>query len=250
MYKTPQLNRRWHGSAAITAGIGVFVGLSGDNTPHKHWAHQLVIGFYNDICVRSGDYSAHHKGVLIPAGVAHQLDPADVLCIYIDPLHIGCPGLLQDFASPKDRLSPLSDQLVEGCMTIFNGIGDLHVSVQRFCQIYGNLDQSQMHNRLQYILDTLKHDIACGMDTSRATLAKQVHLSPSRFSHWFSKQTGLPLRSYKKWLKLIVGFELSRTMSLTDAALAAGFSDQAHFCRAVKQGFGVSPATIKQLLSA
>jgi len=88
-----------------------------------------------------------------------------------------------------------------------------------------------------------------GRSISRAELAKKVRLSPSRFSHWFSESTGLPLRSYKKWLKLLTGFELSRQMSLTDAAIASGFSDQAHFCRSVTEAFGVSPAVIQRLLS-
>ncbi|MEQ3620949.1 MAG: helix-turn-helix domain-containing protein [Marinobacter sp.] len=73
--------------------------------------------------------------------------------------------------------------------------------------------------------------------------------SSSRFSHWFSEQAGLPFRSYKKWLKLLLAFELTQSRSLTDAAITAGFSDQAHFCRAAMEAFGVNPATIKQLLS-
>jgi len=31
--------------------------------------------------------------------------------------------------------------------------------------------------------------------------------------------------------------------------MTAGFADQAHFCRAAMEAFGVNPATIKQLLS-
>ena len=69
------------------------------------------------------------------------------------------------------------------------------------------------------------------------------------FPHWFTECTGLPLRSYRKWLKLLTGFELSREMSLTDAAIASGFSDQAHFCRSVTEAFGVSPTVIQRLLS-
>ncbi|MBS7676306.1 AraC family transcriptional regulator, partial [Vibrio cholerae] len=64
----------------------------------------------------------------------------------------------------------------------------------------------------------------------REELAALVHLSPTRFSHWFVEQTGLPLRSYAKWLRLtqVVRY-LACGQPITTAAHESGFSDSAHF---------------------
>jgi len=102
---------------------------------------------------------------------------------------------------------------------------------------------------LTKVIERIKQDTAKGIDTPRTELAALVSLSASRFSHWFSEQTGMPRRSYKKWLRMLRGFELLFEASLTEAALGAGFSDQAHFCRTVMSAFGVNPAVIQKLLS-
>lgn len=108
---------------------------------------------------------------------------------------------------------------------------------------------SGLDNRFQQVLEVLRSELMHGREPSRRVLAELAHLSSSRFSHWFSEQAGLPFRSYKKWLKLLLALELTQSRSLTNAAIAAGFADQAHFCRAAMEAFGVNPTTIKQLLS-
>lgn len=53
----------------------------------------------------------------------------------------------------------------------------------------------------------------------RDEMAALVHLSPTRFSHWFVEQTGLPLRSYAKWLHLTQALQhLAKGVRLIEAA--------------------------------
>lgn len=53
----------------------------------------------------------------------------------------------------------------------------------------------------------------------------------------------MPLRSYRKWLRLIFGMESAlRGHNLTEAAHEARFADQAHFSRTFSLAFGVSPS--------
>lgn len=85
MITTNTLVNPWRGSVAITPGIGAFLGESGDNKPHKHWAHQIAIGLDANVEVISSETRHKEKGLWIPAGVTHQLIMAEVLCIYIDP---------------------------------------------------------------------------------------------------------------------------------------------------------------------
>ena len=75
-------------------------------------------------------------------------------------------------------------------------------------------------------------------------MAALVHLSPTRFSHWFVEQTGLPLRSYAKWLRLTQALQhLAKGGLLTEAAHEAGFSDSAHFSRTFRALLGIDPSS-------
>lgn len=238
----------WSGIVAISTGIGVFMGTSGDNTPHKHWAHQIAIGIDSRIVLRSNNAIYESNGLWIPAGILHQLNTASVLCIYIDPTHGLCKSLLPEI-SREQIITPLDEGLRTKLQSHFSNAEDLQSALTSFNQEYHCNPVLNAEDRLGIVLCALKSGISRGHDISRTALADLIHLSPSRFSHWFTEQTGLPLRSYRKWLKLLVGFELSSKMPLADAAISAGFSDQAHFCRAATEAFGVNPTTLRRLLS-
>ena len=76
-------------------------------------------------------------------------------------------------------------------------------------------------------------------DHTIAAFAKQVSLSPSRLSHLFREQVGVPLKSYivlhqteKAFTALLGG------ASITDAAMLAGFDSPSHFAATVKKLMG------------
>ena len=76
--------------------------------------------------------------------------------------------------------------------------------------------------------------------------AEAVGLSESRFSHLFRKQIGMPVRSYRRWVRL--GTALVRALgglSFTQSALEAGFSDASHFSRSCRQTFGLAPSSLR-----
>ncbi len=245
----------WIGTIAMMPGIGVFLGESGDNKPHKHWAHQIAIGIEADIEVVSATKCYRGRAFWITAGIRHQLKTARVLCIYLDPTHDICETLLPQISMYDSPIAPLDEITHSLYLSHFSQAENIQSALEAFNQqcrcTLTSADNAQLGSqdkKLEMVLMALHSGAQSGQDISRSALATMAHLSPSRFSHWFSERTGLPLRSYKKWLKLINGFELSRRMSLTEAAVIAGFTDQAHFCRAVVEAFGVNPSTIQRLL--
>lgn len=76
--------------------------------------------------------------------------------------------------------------------------------------------------------------------------ARAVGLSPSRASHLFVEETGLPFRTYVLWLRLVRAVDAhTQGASLTEAAQQAGFSDSAHLSRTFKRMFGLPAAALE-----
>lgn len=70
------------------AGFGVFLGTAGDNAPHTHCAHQIVIGRHGDVEVGFTQRRIRGRGIAIPANMQHCVAATDVLLIDLDPLTI------------------------------------------------------------------------------------------------------------------------------------------------------------------
>jgi AraC-like DNA-binding protein len=101
-----------------------------------------------------------------------------------------------------------------------------------------SLSRSQLNQSLDYI------DAHCLDPIRLHDLASRLGLSESHFSHAFKASTGVPplrwqmevrIRKVKQLLK-------DESVSLTEIAATAGFSDQAHLTRAFKRVVGLTPA--------
>jgi AraC-like DNA-binding protein len=87
--------------------------------------------------------------------------------------------------------------------------------------------------------ELLREKPACSLPE----LAGKLRLSYTGTSHYFSREVGLPLRSYQLWLKYMTAAELRlRGGTLTEIAHAAGFADSSHLCRSWQASYGLSPS--------
>lgn len=78
---------------------------------------------------------------------------------------------------------------------------------------------------------------------SLACLAQQAGLSASRLVSLFKREVGIPIRRYRLWHRLFLSTQrLATGTSVTDAALAAGFADSAHFARTYRAILGFQPS--------
>ena len=77
-------------------------------------------------------------------------------------------------------------------------------------------------------------------------VAKAANLSPGRFRHLFVEQTGMPLRTYLLWRRLLyVWTLLMQGETLSSAAHSAGFADSAHLSRTARSMFGLAPSALQ-----
>lgn len=92
--------------------------------------------------------------------------------------------------------------------------------------------------RVRRVLERLDESI----DAPLAELASAVALSPDRLRHLFRQEVGIPLRRYRRWLRLVDAIgSLQRREDVTAAAAETGFADSAHLSRTFRDAFTVPP---------
>jgi AraC-like DNA-binding protein len=87
---------------------------------------------------------------------------------------------------------------------------------------------------------------------SLADVAAAVGSSPFHLSRLFSAHVGVPMHRYRLLLRLRAAVELIVTgaQPLAEVAAATGFADRCHLTRLCRRHLGLSPAQLRQRLSA
>lgn len=226
----------WRGKAWISPGLGIFLGHAGSHDWHSHMAHQITISLNARLTVKSPSESVTAEAICIRAGVTHQIEADEVLSIYLDALSDEARAL----PNTTGTIVPIELGDTAPLRELLSSAAPLAQHIRQMVRRVLNLSTPAPSDpRLQSILEALREPI-----NGRQALAKRVHLSPTRFSHWFVEQTGLPLRSYRKWSRLVMALQhIASGANLTEAAHAAGFSDAAHFSRTFRELFGLDPSS-------
>lgn len=227
---------RWAGHAWLIPGIAVFCGRSGHQDWHHHQAHQIAFGIESTVTVETSEGCHAGGAVFIPAGVRHRLSGSTVMSIYLDVLSDEARAL-PDTGLGQIEIAGTDIQAVIEALKKPEGTDlELRAGVRRILRL---IDPASPDPRLGLVSTALHGGL-----TGRDELAALVHLSPTRFSHWFVEQTGLPLRSYTKWLRLTHAVQLLASgKQMTHAAHEAGFSDSAHFSRTFRALLGIDPSS-------
>jgi AraC-like DNA-binding protein len=83
-------------------------------------------------------------------------------------------------------------------------------------------------------------------DYDLGALAERLHLSYDRASHRVAQDLGLSFKAYVSWRKSTEAWDHMRAgANLTQAAIAAGYTDSAHFSRTWRRKMGMAPSYLK-----
>lgn len=109
---------------------------------------------------------------------------------------------------------------------------------------FGSLQVSQ-HRAIQKALVYINHHFREKL--TLPDVARQAQLSANYFSECFREVTGTQFQSYIQGLRLRFARSLVRATDLpiTDICFASGFNTLAHFERAFRQKFGMSPRSMR-----
>ncbi len=79
-------------------------------------------------------------------------------------------------------------------------------------------------------------------------LAKRVNVSETTMQRLFKAATGVTVRRFRLWHRLFLTASLvAGGRSITDAAVASGFSDASHFNHVFKEMIGMNPSAIMKM---
>ncbi|HSW13405.1 MAG TPA: helix-turn-helix domain-containing protein [Solimonas sp.] len=222
----PYRQARFH----IGRGYALYEGPAGDNAPHRHAAFQVAIALQGEVVF--GDGLREHRGpvLVVPPLQRHQLMPhRDLRCFFIEP-HCSFADELRAVCGPGITAMPALRQLSEEQVRSRGGAS------------------AQVDPRLQQVMAALSRG---NDEAALPVLAQQAGLSPQRLRALAREQLGMPLARWRIWQRLrLAASALRRGESLAEAALAAGFADQAHFSRTMREMFGVTPSVVLPLLRA
>ena len=233
------MEKDWRGDIVFSDSVAIFRGPVGPNKAHSHWASQLTVALDGALEFEAADSGRRgSKAVYLYSKVTHQLFSGFVCSIYFDPLS-------------ASRLESLGHGSTAGWVALSEHqlpaeLGTLSAATDLRALLDSELlrvtaPASVSDDRFPDVAREVAAQLRDGNDLDRDALARLVNLSPSRFSHWFVEQSGIPSRSYKKWLKLRMAMDaLLDGEKPTDAAMLAGFSDLAHMSRAFSESFGLT----------
>lgn len=231
----------------------MFIGRLGALPRHRHPIPVCLVALQTPLQIGSkAEESRVCLTAIVPAGLSHSLDlsGAPVAVIYNDPDE---PYYRRLSAHQGSELSSL-DSEVEGSLIV--AVRSLYASHQagetlRFHEFEAAAERAlgieprplRIDARIEQVISIIKADIDRNHPT--AELAARVALSPSRLQHLFVQEVGVPLRTFRIWIRFRqAAVRVADGESITSAALATGFSSSSHFSHAFKATFGVAAATL------
>jgi AraC-like DNA-binding protein len=233
----------WNGRFHFDKDWAAYRGASADNAQHAHAAIQLCFGIGARVAlIDASGRTVTGDALYVKSCVRHQLVPIKhVLIVLVEP-H-STRGRALGGGLPRDDFG-LCPPAVAASVDINAPLAECLRNDEHAARSSPNGLDPRLANALTRLISNSTEK------ASLAAIAHEVGVSPSRLRHLAQTQLGLPLSKYVLWRKLgLASRALSRGESLAAAALAGGFSDQAHFTNSMRALIGLTPKEAQGPLS-
>ncbi len=231
------------------------MGLLPDISEHAHSTAVIALSLSGEtISARSGSDNQweDHQAYFLPADIPNEMRQYDkpIACIFIEPDSDLYQRFLKQHGFDENRLSPYRYRL-QNLRSILNAFSEtpsnpdeLSLSItEALHDLYPPL--KEIDQRVVRCASIIKENI--GDNLSANVLASLVDLSERQLSSLFKRDMGLPIRKYRLWSRLKNVAQLVNDGNLlTDAAIASGFSDSAHFSNSCRKLLGLKPTDIME----
>ena len=246
----------YRGDFVAWTGGCCFLGEGGGGpiAPHAHYAIQLVIGAPTGLRVQFGRNGSWQScaAALVPSRATHSIDVNDCdmsAVIFIEPetpegraLSARLQGQFE--VLDAEQVAVATKRLDKAWRTenSYEGVASVcHQLVQEIARTsFRAPSDPRVLTAIEYIRQRVNQTVLL------SEVARGANLSPSRFRHLFVQETGMPLRTYVLWRRLLhVWAFLMQGETLSAAAHAAGFADSAHLSRTARTMFGLPPSALQ-----
>lgn len=231
----------------------LYIGQLGRLSPMSQGAHALMFALDAPLSVRIGEHEYRSRSLLVPAGTRFHPDTRGqrIACCFLDPLGRDflylqsqmrrChEGVYVESVRQAEQLSALERLWQQGAdaRTAYRQLTDV-----LFPGTSTQVPGFSVDERIARVVDMIRADPADNI--SNDELAARVGLSGARLQRLFKESTGIPIRRYRLWHRLFVTSSMMAMGStLTDAALAAGFSDSSHLTHVFRSMLGMKPSMV------
>lgn len=212
----------------------VYYGPPGVNDLHRHAAYQIAVSENDVIQISDNDDNVVSGHILtVKPLTPHKIHcDGPILLIYLSPRSEYCATLHKHFT--QSNIVAIDEQDLPfpiGCSinAVTKALDDIVAT-----------PKPGLDPRLLAALADLEKNLG---KSSILTTAKRCNLSRSRLRALAREQLGIPLSTWLMWRKIVASNKaLAAGQCFSEAALAGGFADQAHFSRTMKRMFGVTPS--------
>ncbi|GAA3961213.1 helix-turn-helix domain-containing protein [Allohahella marinimesophila] len=235
----------------------LFIGSLADQLDITQAASALIVSLDEPLRVKTRDMQAAVKcqSLLLAAGqtASVELGDAVVAVCYLDPLNDDYSALLplMTRVSPTLHIGIREEQLFQ------HAFRRMTEKTPRPDEAYATLDRLILRGkpagtvadpRVARVIELIKQSVTENRPVE--ALAQEVNLSVSRLVELFRQQIGVPIRRYRQWHRMyITAVGVAQGQSLTEAAIAAGFTDSPHLSHTFRTMFGIQPSVIFAQLS-
>ncbi len=242
----PSPTPAWGGRLFLAPGVFLYVGPGGVADEHAHHAVQFVWASEGELTLRWPARRTRVRAALVPANLPHSFEAQGQPLVLMLVERHGPRGaalerrareglgheLLESLSGLKfPSLEAGPEEAMAWCERVFTALGATSTGVE--------VPSRGIRRAIAYVesaLDTVP---------SLEVAAARASVSPTRLTHRFSAEVGIPFRRFVLWARLKRAVEETRRgANLTEAAVEAGFSDAAHFSRTFRAMFGLSPSTV------
>jgi len=236
--------------------VTIYIGLVPDIGAHAHSTAVIALSLNEEeISARANQDGiwATHQAYFLPANINNEMRQFDnpIACIFIEPDSDCYQQYLKMHSFKENQLSPYLFNLNKLRNLLSNFANNptcpnvLSTSVVEI--ILGSSPPPKLlDDRVVKCAKAIKQNI--DENLSAHALANMSDLSERQLSALFKRDMGLPIRKYRLWLRLKNAVQLvDKGYAITDAALASGFSDSAHFANSCRKLLGLKPTAIMEI---
>jgi len=230
-----------------------------DADDHSHHYIQFTVGLEQPVSITVEGQLVQAPGLFLQSSVIHQLqghqqwqwymliNPESTLGELVKRTYLQNSNVSILGHDQVDQLRQLATKQLYS----ITSQNDYNQSMSRFMQILRL--QEQENHQLEFDPDDRIGDVLLAIEmfpshnlTVRA-LSQHMYISESRLSHIFKQKVGISLASYIVHYKLRTAFQaIFSGISMTEAAVEAGFSSSSHFSKTVRDKLGMTARSIVQ----